>query len=70
MVTVQTAGTFAHYQGGGLFRAIDGSGWLFAELPAQPPDGGCDAWLCMAMPNRAWGAETAIFHPDYGSNTP
>lgn len=37
MVTVQTAGTFAHYQGGGLFRAIDGSGWLFAELPAQPP---------------------------------
>lgn len=23
MVTVQTAGTFAHYQGGGLFRAID-----------------------------------------------
>lgn len=28
------------------------------------------AWLCMAMPNRAWGAETVIFHPDYGSNTP
>ena len=37
MVTVQTAGTFARYKGGGLFRAIDGSGWLFAELPAQPP---------------------------------